>query len=563
MKINDYIQIAIHCILLLTLSPLLGKYMYKIFTNEKHILKGMLGWMEKLIYKFLKINSDKEMEWKEYLFSILISNVLGMILLTFLLLFQKYLPFNSGNFENVPFHLAINIAISFVTNTNWQSYAGETTLSYGTQMIGLTVQNFLSAATGITVLLALIRGLIRRNGKTLGNYWVDLTRSIVYILLPLSILLSIVFIGQGVVQNFSDYTKINTLEGNEQIIPMGPAASQIAIKQLGTNGGGFFNANSSHPFENPTPFSNLLQMLCLILIPAALTFTYGRMVGSQKQGMVLFAAMLILFSAGLFVSVYSEFLQNPLVQSTLNMEGKETRFGIINSVIWSTATTAASNGSVNAMHSSLTPLSALVAMVNMMLGEIIFGGVGSGLYGMLIFVIITVFIAGLMVGRTPEYLGKKIEAIDIKMSILAILLPSTVILLFTAVSLVSTEALFSLSSTASHGFSEILYAFTSAAGNNGSSFAGLNANTVYFNVLIAVGMLVGRYGVIIPIMIIAGSLVKKNISPDSLGTFKTDNILFISLLCFVIIIIGGLTFFPALSLGPIVEHLQMINGGGF
>ena len=372
-----------------------------------------------------------------------------------------------------------------------------------------------------------------------------------------------VLINQGVIQNFTEYTKVTTIEGNEQIIPQGPAASQIAIKQLGTNGGGFFNTNSAYPFENPTPFSNLLQMLSLILIPAALTFTYGRMVGSKKQGNVIFIAMLLLFTAGLVVSVYSEYLHNPLIQNALNMEGKETRFGIINSVIWSTATTAASNGSVNAMHSSLTPLSALVAMVNIMIGEVIFGGVGSGLYGMLIFVILTVFIAGLMVGRTPEYLGKKIEALDIKMSIIAMLLPSTVILLFTAVSLIFPDGLAGMSSKASHGFSEILYAFTSAAGNNGSAFAGLSANSVYYNLMLGLGMLIGRYGVIVPIMIIAGSLVKKNISPESLGTFKTDNVLFICLLCFVIIIIGGLTFFPALSLGPIVEHLQMINGGGF
>jgi K+-transporting ATPase ATPase A chain len=429
-------------------------------------------------------------------------------------------------------------------------------------MFGLTVQNFLSAATGITVLLALIRGLVKRNGSTLGNFWSDLIRSTVYVLLPLSVMLSIVLISQGVVQNFSGYSVAKTLEGAEQIIPQGPAASQIAIKQLGTNGGGFFNANSSHPFENPTPLSNLLQMLSLILIPAALTFTYGRMVGSKKQGNVIFIVMLLLFSAGLFVSVYSEFSQNPLLQSALNMEGKETRFGVINSVIWSTATTAASNGSVNAMHSSLTPLSALVAMLNMMLGEIIFGGVGSGLYGMLIFVIITVFIAGLMVGRTPEYLGKKIEALDIKMSIIAILLPSSVILLFTALSLSLSYGLSGLSSSASHGFSEILYAFTSAAGNNGSSFAGLNANSVYYNLLIGLGILIGRYGVIIPVMVIAGSLVKKNISPESQGTFKTDNFLFVGLLISVIIIIGGLTFFPALSLGPVVEHLIMIYGGG-
>jgi len=563
MKLNDYTQIAVFFILLIALSPFIGKFMYKVFNNEKHILKGAFGWLEKSIYKILKVNPEKEMDWKEYTFSILISNFIGLILFILILLFQNYLPFNQGNLNSVPFHLALNTAISFVTNTNWQSYAGETTLSYGSQMFALTVQNFLSAATGIAVLLALTRGLIRRNGKTLGNFWADFTRSVVYVLLPFAVILSLILISQGVVQNFSDYKSVTTLEGSEQVIPQGPAASQIAIKQLGTNGGGFFNTNSSHPFENPTPFSNLLQMLSILLIPAGLTFTYGRMVGSKKQGNVLFIVMLILFAVGLFVSVYSEFLNNPVVHSALNMEGKETRFGVVNSVIWSTATTCASNGSVNAMHSSLTPLSALVALLNMMFGEIIFGGVGSGLYGMLIFVIITVFIAGLMVGRTPEYLGKKIEALDIKMSMIAILLPSAVILLFTAISLTVSDGLSSLSSTASHGFSEILYAFTSAAGNNGSAFAGLNANTVYYNLLLAAGMLIGRFGVIVPIMIIAGSLVKKNISPESLGTFKTNNLLFVGLLISVIIIIGGLTFFPALSLGPIVEHCKMIYGGGF
>lgn len=563
MILNDYLQIAVIFILLIAISPFLGKYMFKVYKNENHILKGALGWFEKFIYKILSINPDKEMGWKEYLFSILIFNFIGLVLFVLILLFQNYLPFNQGNLSNVPFHLALNIAISFVTNTNWQSYAGETTLSYGSQMFGLTVQNFLSAATGITVLLALIRGLVKRNGKTLGNFWADLTRSVVYILLPLSILFSVVLISQGVVQNFSNYSTATTLEGAEQIIPQGPAASQIAIKMLGTNGGGFFNANSSHPLENPTPFSNLLQMISLLLIPAGLTFMYGRMVGSKKQGTVLFVAMLLLFSAGLFVSVYSEFLNNPMVQSTLNMEGKETRFGVINSIIWSTATTSASNGSVNSMHSSLTPLSSLVALLNIMLGEIIFGGVGSGLYGMLIFVIITVFIAGLMVGRTPEYLGKKVEALDIKMSMIAILLPSAVILLFTAIGLSVSDGISSLSSTSSHGFSEILYAFTSAAGNNGSAFAGLNANTVYYNLMLSAGMLIGRFGVIIPIMVIAGNLVKKNISPESLGTLKTNNILFVGLLISVILIIGGLTFFPALSLGPIVEHFKMIYGGGF
>lgn len=562
MNIKDILQLIIFFSALIFLSPLLGKYMFQVYSKEKHFMKSIFGKTEIIIYRLLKINPDRGMKLKEYLVSIIIFNLIGFILLVSILALQKYLPLNTENFDNVPLPLAFNIAVSFVTNTNFQTYAGETALSYFSQMAGLTVQNFLSAATGIAVFLALTRAIKHKNSSSLGNFWSDITMSILYVLLPLSVLYAIILLSQGVIKNFSGYTSAVTLEGTEQIIPSGPVASQIAIKQLGTNGGGFFNTNCAHPFENPTSLSNFLHMIAILLIPASLTFTFGYMIGSKKQGIVLFAAMLILFSAGLFTSIYSEFQHYDTFQNGYNMEGKETRFGIINSVIWSTATTAASNGSVNAMHSSLTPLSGMVAMLNIMLGEIIFGGVGSGMYGMLIFVFITVFISGLMVGRTPEYLGKKIESLEIKMSILAILLPAAVILLFTAVSVYNNNVLKSLSVSGPHGFSEILYAFSSAAGNNGSAFAGLNSNTDFLNIMTAFAMIIGRYGVIIPVMIIAGNVVKKNIVPESAGTFKTDNIIFVILLCLVILIIGGLTFFPALSLGPVVEHIYLMKGYG-
>jgi K+-transporting ATPase ATPase A chain len=447
-----------------------------------------------------------------------------------------------------------------MTNTNWQGYSGESTLSYLSQMLGLTVQNFVSAATGVAVLLALIRGISRRTSETLGNFWTDLTRTTIYILLPLSILFSVVLVGQGVVQNFGSYQTIHTLQGAEQLIPMGPAASQIAIKQLGTNGGGFFGVNSAHPLENPTPLSNFLEMLAILLIPAALTYTYGKMTGSVRHGWTIFSVMLVLLLAGLAVSLYAEYASNPILNIAGNMEGKETRFGITNSVLWSTSTSAASNGSVNAMHDSLSPLSGMVAMINIMLGEIIFGGVGAGLYGMIIFVILTVFIAGLMVGRSPEYLEKKVEAFEVKMSILAILAPGAVILLFTALAAQTQAGLASLNNSGPHGFSEILYAFSSAAGNNGSAFAGLNANTVFYNLMLGFGMLVGRFGVIIPVLAIAGNMAAKKITPPSAGTFHTDNWVFAGLLIATILIVGGLTFFPALSLGPVIEHILMNQG---
>ncbi|HEY3388796.1 MAG TPA: potassium-transporting ATPase subunit KdpA [Prolixibacteraceae bacterium] len=563
MTAQDYIQIILYFALLIGLTPILGNFMYKVFTGSKHLMLPVFGWLEKLTYKSAGINPDEETNWKSYTFSLLMFNLVGFIFVFLLQLFQAQLPLNPANLPNVSWHSAFNTSVSFMTNTNWQGYSGETTLSYFVQMIGLTVQNFVSAATGIAVLMALIRGISRKNTDQIGNFWTDLTRSTLYVLLPLSILFAVVLVGQGVVQNFKSYDTVHTLQSAQQIIPMGPAASQIAIKQLGTNGGGFFNANSAHPFENPTPFSNFLEMLAILLIPAALTFTYGKMVGSARQGWTIFSAMLILLIVGLSISLYAEYSSNPIFGNLPLMEGKETRLGITNSVLWSTSTSAASNGSVNAMHDSLSPLSGMVAMINLMLGEIIFGGVGAGLYGMVIFVILTVFIAGLMVGRTPEYLGKKIQAFEVQMAMIAVLAPNIVILLLAAWASASSPGLSSLNNAGPHGLSEILYAYASAAGNNGSAFAGLNANTVFYNLTLGFGMLIGRFGIIIPVLAIAGSMAKKKITPLSAGTFRTDNGLFIGLLIAVILIVGGLTHFPALSLGPIVEHLLMNNGINF
>jgi len=563
MTTNDIIQVLLFLALLIGLTPVLGNYMAHVFNGEKHFMRPILGWLERIIYKLSGVNSEEETNWKSYAFGLLIFNLLGFIVVFLLQLFQAQLPLNPANLANVSWHSAFNTAVSFVTNTNWQGYSGETTLSYMVQLLGLTVQNFVSAATGIAVILAVIKGLSRKTTDKIGNFWVDITRSTVYVLLPLSILFAVFLVGQGVVQNFDTYQTAHTLQGTNQIIPMGPAASQIAIKQLGTNGGGFFNANSAHPFENPTPLSNFLEMLSILLIPAAMVYMYGKMVGSIRHGWTIFTVMFILLLAGLAISLYGEYAPNGIFGHLPLMEGKETRFGITNSVMWSTFTTEASNGSVNCMHDSLSPLAGMIAMLNLMLGEIIFGGVGAGLYGIFVFIILTVFIAGLMVGRTPEYLGKKIEAFEMKMAIIAVLAPNIAILLPAAWAAVSPLGLSSLNNAGPHGFSEILYAFSSAAGNNGSAFAGLNANTVFYNVLLGISMLIGRYGVIIPVLAIAGSLAEKKITPPSEGTFRTDNWLFIGLLISVILIVGGLTHFPGLALGPIVEHLLMNLGVTF
>ncbi|MFI5145021.1 MAG: potassium-transporting ATPase subunit KdpA [Ignavibacteria bacterium] len=563
MQLNEIIQIFLYVLLVIILAPPLGKFMYKVFQGEKNFLTPVFGGIEKLFYKLLRVDPKEEMDWKSYLWAVIIFKLMGLVILFLLQVTQQWLPLNPQNLPNVSWHLAFNTASSFITNTNWQNYGGENTLSYFTQMMGLGVQNFVSAATGFAVLLALIRALVQRQGKTLGNFWVDMVRSTLYVLLPMSIILAVILVSQGVVQTFSPYITIKSIQGYDQIIPLGPAASQIAIKQLGTNGGGFFNVNSAFPFENPTPLSNFLEMFALVLIPAALVYTYGKMIGSLKQARAIFAAMLIIFLIGLGVSLASEYSNNPVLHTSHNMEGKEMRFGVANSVLWSVATTVTSNGSVNAMHDSLTPLSGMVCMINIQLGEIIFGGIGSGLYGMIIFILLTVFISGLMVGRTPEYLGKKIEAFDVKMAIIAVLLPSAGILIFSAIAVSLNAGLAGLNNSGPHGLSEILYAYSSTAGNNGSAFAGLNANTVFYNLTLAANMLIGRFGVIIPVMAIAGNLVKKNIAPASSGTFATDSPLFVALLIGVILIVGALTFFPALNLGPIVEHILMKQGVSF
>jgi potassium-transporting ATPase potassium-binding subunit len=559
----DFIQIFLFIAAVFVVVPLMGRFMAKVFMDEKHVMKYVFGWLERGVYKLAGISNEEEMNWKTYTFGLLIFNFFGMLVLYILQVTQSYLPLNSQHFPNASWHLSLNTAISFITNTNWQSYSGETTFSYLVQMLGFAVQNFMSAATGIVVAIALIRGLTRKTTDKIGNFWIDLTRSVVYVLLPLSIILAIILVGQGVVQNFSPYVKVLTLQGHEQILPLGPAASQISIKMLGTNGGGFFNANSAHPFENPTPFSNFLEVFAIFIIPAGLTFTYGRFAKSNRQGWTMFTVMFILFISGLALSLYSEYQHNSVLSITGNMEGKETRFGIANSVLFSVVTTNASCGAVNAMHDSLSPVSGLIAMINMMLGEIIFGGVGAGLYGMIVFIIITVFIAGLMVGRTPEFLGKKIEAFEVQMAIIAVLATNIVIKLFSAWACSSEWGLAGLNNSGPHGFSEILYAFTSAAANNGSAFAGLSTNTASYNFLLGMGMLIGRFGIIVPVLAIAGNMAEKKVTPVSAGTFKTDNWIFIVLLIGVILIIGGLTFFPPLAFGPIMEHFLMKQGIGF
>jgi K+-transporting ATPase ATPase A chain len=563
MNMNEVVQIGLYLIAIIALTPLLGRFMAKVYMNEHHLMKPAMSWLENLIYRACRIDPTEEMNWKTYSFSLLIFNFLGFTVVFLLMILQGFLPMNPENLPGTSWHLSFNTAVSFMTNTNWQSYNGETTLGYLVQMLGLTVQNFLSAATGMAVFIALMRGLTRKTTRDLGNFWADMTRSMVYILLPLSVILAVLLVSQGVIQNFLPYVKASTLQGSEQIIPMGPAASQISIKQLGTNGGGFFGANSAHPFENPTPFSNFMEMLAILLIPSGLTFTYGRFAGSNRKGWTLFTVMFILFISTLFFSLYSEYSINPFTNMAGSMEGKETRFGIANSILWSVATTSASSGSVIAMHDSLSPLSGMIAMFNMMLGEVVFGGVGAGMYGMIIFVILTVFISGLMVGRTPELLGKKVEAYEVKMAIIAILAPSLVILLFSAWACLFPAGLKGLNSGGPHGLSEILYAFSSAAGNNGSAFAGLATNNVFYNITLAAGMLIGRFGVILPVMAIAGNLAGKKITPPSLGTFRTDNWIFVVLLTGVIVIVGGLTFFPALALGPVIEHFLMISGSTF
>lgn len=564
---TDLGQFALYCAILLACAPLLGGYMYRVYSGQAVLLSPVFKPVEKVIYRICGIDAQASQHWSRYAVTLLAFNAAGWVLLFAILRLQHLLPWNPAGLAPMSSDLAFNTAVSFVTNTNWQAYGGETSLSYFSQMVGLTMQNFVSASTGMAVAVAVIRGFAGRKIRDLGNFHVDMTRGVLYILLPLSIIAAIFLMSQGVPQNLNAYVDATTLEGTKQVLAQGPAASQIAIKQLGTNGGGFFNVNSSHPYENPTALSNLLQMVYILLIPAAFCFLFGKMVNDKRQGIAIFAVMAVLFVGGFAATYSTEKAGNALLtnSSTIiadrgNMEGKETRFGILNSALWATATTAASNGSVNAMHDSLTPLGGMVTMLNMQLGEIVYGGVGAGFYGMLLFVVLTVFIAGLMVGRTPEYLGKKIEAREIKLAVLAILTMPIGILVFGALSATVPVAMTAVQDAGPHGLSEILYAYSSATGNNGSAFAGFGAGMPFHTTLQGIAMLLGRYGFIIPILAIAGSLGTKNVVPVSGGTFPTHGPLFVTLLIAVILIVGGLTFFPALALGPIAEHFAMLAG---
>lgn len=567
MTINGWIQILLFCGVVILLVKPLGGYMTAVFSGDRTPLSPILSPIERGLYRLAGTGEREEQHWTAYAVSMLLFNLLGFLLLYLVLRLQGSLPVNPTGMANVPPELAFNTASSFVTNTNWQNYGGESTMSYLTQMLGLTVQNFLSAATGIALAMALIRGFARKSARTVGNFWVDMTRGTLYLLLPISIVMTIVFVGLGMPQTLSGSIEATTLEGAKQIIAIGPVASQVAIKMLGTNGGGFFNANAAHPFENPDAISNFIQMVSIFAIGGALTNVFGRMVGNQKQGWAIFAAMGTLFLIGVVVCYWAEAAGNPLVHALGidggNMEGKETRFGTALSALFAVITTAASCGAVNAMHDSFTALGGMIPMINMMLGEIIIGGVGAGFYGILMFVVIAIFVAGLMVGRTPEYLGKKIEAKEVKMAMLAVLCLPLAMLGFAAVAVVLPTGVASIGNAGPHGFSEILYAYTSAAANNGSAFGGLSGNTSWYNITLGIAMLMGRFLVIVPALAIAGSVAAKKTVPESAGTFPTDGTLFVGLLVGVIVIVGGLTFFPALALGPVVEHLAVSAGQTF
>ena len=598
MTANGVLQLVVYLVVLLVLAKPLGAYMARVYEGRRVGLDRALGWLERLIYRVSGISPKAEMGWKTYALTMLIFNLAGLLAVYALQRLQGVLPLNPAGLGAVSSDSSFNTAVSFATNTNWQGYGGESTMSYLTQMLALTVQNFVSAATGMAVAAALIRGFARRSAETIGNFWVDLTRTTLYILLPLSFVFALVLVSQGVVQTFGPYAKVAVVQPteydepvtdkdgkpvldekgqpktkkstlSEQIIAVGPAASQIAIKQLGTNGGGFFNVNSAHPLENPTPLSNFLELLAILLIPAALCYTFGVMVGDTRQGWAVLAAMTVIFVGLLVVCVVAEqhgrvFVKQGVdhtasaLQSGGNMEGKEVRFGIATSALWATATTAASNGSVNSMHDSYTPIGGLVPMWMIQLGEVIYGGVGSGLYGMLMFAIIAVFVAGLMVGRTPEYLGKKIEAYEMKMSSLVILITPALVLIGTSIGVVTAAGKAGIANPGIHGFSELLYAFSSASNNNGSAFAGLSVNTPFYNTALGLYMLFGRYWLAVPVLAIAGSLARKKIVPTGAGTLPTHTPLFVGLLVGVVLLVGALTFVPALALGPIVEHLTLI-----
>jgi K+-transporting ATPase ATPase A chain len=604
MTTNGWLQILFFLLVIFAITKPLGAFMARVFNREKTFLDFVLRPIEKLLYKICGVHEDREMRWIEYGTAMLLFSAVSMFLLYLIERTQHVLGFNPQQLANLSPDLAWNAAASFTTNTNWQSYVGETTMSYLTQMLGLAYHNFASAAVGIALAVALIRGIARRESKTIGNFWVDLTRSFLWVLLPISFVVALVLVSQGVVQNLKPYATAQLIEPQtvqtqgsdgktatqtvtQQTIAFGPVASQEAIKMLGTNGGGFFNTNSAHPFENPTPLTNFLEMILIFAIPSGLTYTLGRMTGSQRHGWAIWSAMAALFLVGVVAAYAAESRGNPQIasiaiaasgataqsggidqsasalQSGGNMEGKETRFGITNSALFATVTTDASCGAVNAMHDSFTPLGGMVPLLNIMLGEVIFGGVGSGLYGMIVFVILAVFIAGLMVGRTPEYLGKKIEAYDVKMAMLSVLAASLTILIFGAIAVVTKPGLAGISNPGPHGLSQILYAFTSSVGNNGSAFGGISANTVWYNTMTGIAMLFGRFLVVIPILAIAGNLAAKKTTPASLGTFPVTGPLFATLLVSTIVIVGALTFFPALSLGPILEHLLMNAGRTF
>ncbi|SMH40070.1 potassium-transporting ATPase subunit KdpA [Azospirillum agricola] len=566
MTVNGWIQILVFIALVAAMARPLGGFMTKTFNGERTFLSPLLGPVERGLYRLAGVDARAEQHWTTYAVSMLLFSAAGMLLLYALQRVQAVLPLNPQGMAAVPADLAFNTAASFATNTNWQSYGGESTMGHLVQMAGLTVQNFVSAATGIALAMALVRGFARASARTVGNFWVDLTRATLHVLLPLALPIALFLVWQGVPQTLAGAVDATTLEGARQTIALGPVASQEAIKMLGTNGGGFFNANSAHPFENPNALTNLVQTLAIFAIGAGLTNVFGRMVGDERQGWAILAAMGLLFATGIAVCYWAEAQGNPALAAfgvdtaAGNMEGKETRFGVAASALFAVVTTAASCGAVNAMHDSFMPLGGMVPMVNMMLGEIIVGGVGAGLYGMLLFAIIALFVAGLMVGRTPEYLGKKLEAKEVKMTMLAVLCLPAMMLGFTAVAVATDTGAASMANAGPHGYSEALYAYVSAAANNGSAFAGLSANTLWYNLTLAVGMLVGRFLVIVPMLAIAGSLAAKTRAPASAGTFPTHDGLFVGLLVGVILIVGGLTFFPALALGPIVEHLAMTAG---
>ena len=570
----DILQILIFLFAVTISVKPLGLYMFKVYSGEKTLCSFLISPLELIIYRLINIDAKTEMNWKEYALSMLAFNIMGLFLLFLILLFQKFLPINPEYYSGFSWHLALNTAVSFVTNTNWQAYSGENTASYFSQMAGLSVQNFLSAATGLAILIALTRGLARKSIATIGNFWVDIVRSVLYILLPIAFVGAIILMSQGVIQNFSHYKQVALTNPylsdsgeviDKQVLPMGPVASQESIKELGTNGGGFFGANSAHPFENPTPLSNIIEIFLILLIPTALTYTFGRMINDTKQGWVIFGVMLTLLILSIVLLTYFEYRGNDILLKSAylqgpNMEGKEVRFGISGFSMFTAVTTGVSCGAVNTMHDSLTPLSGLIPLFLMMLGEVVFGGVGSGLYVMLAYIVIAVFISGLMIGRTPEFLGKKIEITEMWMSVISVLTPSIVILILVAIASITQYGVSSILNPGPHGLSEIIYAFTSAANNNGSAFAGLNANTVFYNLTTALAMFIGRFIPAIAIIYMSQSLSSKKYIPPSVGTLPTNGIAFSTWLILVILIVGALTFFPALSLSPIVEHLIMIKG---